>query len=143
MSNDNTTTLTGNLTREPELRFLPDGRPVCNFGIAQNTRRQVDGQWIDGETNYFDVAAFGSLGENLAESLKTGDRVIVHGSLRYRTWETDDGSKRSKIEVVADDVAASMMWATVDVTRNPRKADGTTSKRPAVQADYGTDEEPF
>lgn len=127
MSNQNTTTLVGNVTREPELRFTPSGRAVAQFGLAINRRkRDESGAWVDGDTSFFDVVCWGELGENVAASLGKGTRVIVLGELRQRSWETEptDGTepqKRSKIEVVADSVGPELRWATCSVIKNERK----------------------
>lgn len=115
----NTTTLTGNLTRDPELRFTTSGRAVANFGLAVNRRYQQNGEWQD-SVSFLDVTAWGDLAENIAASTGKGDRVTVTGRLEQNTWETDDGDKRSKVEIVANDVAASMQFATVKVTKTVR-----------------------
>ena len=91
--------LAGNLTRDPELRFTNDGIPVCNFGLAQNNVRG------DKEhTNFFDISAWRELGETVANYKKKGDPVLVEGRAQYRTWEAQDGSKRSKVDFVADNI---------------------------------------
>lgn len=104
MASLNRVVLVGNLTRDPELRYLPSGTPVCNLGIAVNSRRKdSDGQWIE-EANFFDIAAFGKQAENCSQFLAKGSQVAVDGRLRSRSWETNEGQKRSKVEVVADSV---------------------------------------
>lgn len=104
MASLNRVVLVGNLTRDPELRYLPSGTPVCNLGIAVNSRRKdADGQWID-EANFFDIAAFGKQAENCSQFLAKGSQVAVDGRLRSRSWETNEGQKRSKVEVVAESV---------------------------------------
>ncbi len=92
--------LAGNLTRDPELRFTQSGVPVCDFGIAVNQRRG------DGEeqAHFFDVSAWRGLGETIANYKKKGDPILIEGRLQYRTWEAQDGSKRSKVDIVADNV---------------------------------------
>jgi single-strand DNA-binding protein len=91
--------LAGNMTRDPELRFTNDGVPVCNFGLAQNNvRGNTD------HVNFFDVSAWRELGETVANYKKKGDPILVEGRLQYRTWEAQDGSKRSKVDVVADNI---------------------------------------
>lgn len=123
---DNTTTLTGNITRDPEIRFTNSGKGVTNFGLAVNRRYQVGGEWQE-QTSFFDVVAWGGLAEHAAESLTKGDRVVVTGRLDQRTWDTEDGDKRSKVELVATDIGASLRWATVEVTKATRTqtANGT------------------
>ena len=91
--------LAGNLTRDPELRFTNDGIPVCSFGLAVNRRRSKSE-----EVDFFDVSAWRELGETVANYKKKGDPILVEGRLQYRTWEAQDGSKRSKVDVVADNV---------------------------------------
>jgi single-strand DNA-binding protein len=91
--------LAGNLTRDPELRFTNDGIPVCSFGLAVNRVRSRNE-----EVDFFDVSAWRELGETIANYKKKGDPILVEGRLQYRTWEAQDGSKRSKVDVVADNV---------------------------------------
>ena len=116
-----TTTIVGNLTRDPELRFTPGGHAVANFGIAVGTRRKDEqGKWGDGDTSFFDVTVWRDLAENCAESLEQGMRVIVHGKLGQRSWENDDGDKRSKVELTADYVGPDLRWVTCEVHRIER-----------------------
>ena len=91
--------LAGNLTRDPELRFTNDGVPVCSFGLAVNRVRSRNE-----EVDFFEVSAWRELGETIANYKKKGDPILVEGRLQYRTWEAQDGSKRSKVDVVADNV---------------------------------------
>ena len=91
--------IAGNLTRDPELRFTGSGIPVCDFGIAVNRVRSKNE-----EVDFFDVTAWRELGETIANYKKKGDPILVEGKLQYRTWEAQDGSKRSKVDVVADNV---------------------------------------
>jgi single-strand DNA-binding protein len=125
MAIGNSVDLVGNITRDPELRFTPGGMAVAQFGLAVNRRRQDrnTNEWKE-ETSFFDVVAYGTLAENVSESLARGSRVLVQGRLEQRSWETQDGDKRSKIEVVADEIGPSLRWATADVTKNERRGDG-------------------
>jgi single-strand DNA-binding protein len=91
--------LAGNLTRDPELRFTGDGVPVCSFGLAVNRVFSKNE-----EVDFFNVSAWRDLGERVANYKKKGDPVLVEGRLQYRTWEAQDGSKRSAVDVVADNV---------------------------------------
>jgi len=155
MSNGNNVVLVGNITRDPELRFTPTGQATASFGLAVNRRwqnRQTQ-EWEEA-TSFFDVVCWREMAENAAESLAKGSRVIVTGRLDQRSWENQDGDKRSKIEVVADEIGPSLRWATAQVTRNERRGpaggDGGggaprgAEKAPAAQgAGYGFDEEPF
>ena len=91
--------LAGNLTRDPELRFTQSGTPVCGFGLAVNRVFSKND-----EVDFFNISAWRDLGERVANYTKKGDPVLVEGRLQYRTWEAQDGSKRSAIDVVADNV---------------------------------------
>lgn len=128
---DTSVHMTGNLTRDPELRFTASGVALATFGLAVNRRRKVGDDWED-EVSFFDVVAWRDLAENVAESLTKGTRVVVVGTLAQRSWETDTGDKRSRVEVVADEVGPSLRWASAQVARNERK----TPER-------GRGEEPF
>jgi single-strand DNA-binding protein len=120
MGFDNTVTVVGNVTRDPELRFAQSGMAIAQFGVAWNRRRQDQ----DDEVSFFDVTCFRQLAENVAESVRKGARVVIYGTLQQRSWETDSGDRRSKVEILADDVAPSLKWATAAVTRNERPAGG-------------------
>ena len=115
---DNATTVAGNVTRDPELRFTHAGAAVATFSVAVDRRwqnRQTQ-EW-EGQVSYFDVACWKELAENVAGSVTRGDRVLVTGRLEQRSWEDKNtGDKRSKIEIVADDVAVSLRWATAKAT---------------------------
>jgi single-strand DNA-binding protein len=120
---DNTVTVVGNITRDPELRFTTGGRAVASFGIAVNRRYQVNNEWQE-QTSFFDVVAWAQLGENAAASLTKGARVIVNGRLEQRSWDTQDGEKRTKIEIIADEIGPSLRWATAQVERTDRSGAG-------------------
>ena len=148
MAFDNTVTVVGNVTRDPELRFTPSGAAVANFGLAWN-RKGRDGEEI---VSFFDITAWNQLAENASESLSKGMRVVVYGRLDQRSWETQDGDRRSKVEIVADEIAPSLRWATAEVARNARKEDvgggggaPSSGNRPAANEPpaYDPNEEPF
>ena len=102
-TNINRVVLTGNLTRDPELRTTPSGTSVCGLRIACNTRRKdSSGQWVD-KPNYFDVTVFGAQGDNCAQYLSKGRPVAVDGRLNWREWEKD-GVKRQSVDIIADSV---------------------------------------
>jgi single-strand DNA-binding protein len=116
-----TVSVVGNLTREPELRFTPAGKAVADFGVAVNTRRKDGDNWVDGDPEFYDVTAWGTLAENVAESLEKGARVVVVGRLRYETWQTDGGENRSKVKVTAEAIGPDLRWATAEVQRTDRR----------------------
>ena len=100
----NRVTLVGRLTRDPELRHLPSGTPVLEMGVAVNGRQQDDaGNWVD-KPNFFDVKVYGNQAEMLSQHLAKGRRIGIDGRLDWRSWEAQDGSKRSKVDVVAQSV---------------------------------------
>ena len=107
MGFNNTVTVVGNVTRDPELRFTPGGAPVCNFGVAWNMKSK------NGEENvsFFDVTCWRDLAENVAESVTKGMRVVIYGRLDQRSWESQEGERRSKVELVADEVAGGAVCA--------------------------------
>lgn len=150
---DNTVTVVGNLTRDPELRFTAGGRAVANFGVACNRRYQVNGEWQE-SVSFFNIVAWSYLGENAAASLTKGARVIVTGRLEQRSWEKDDGTKRDTVEIVADEIGAALRFATADITRTERAGTGDRppsssydddprGQAPAMAGAPGADEEPF
>ena len=120
---DNSVTLVGNATRDPEMRFTPSGQATATFGIAVNRRwqNQQTKEWEEA-TSFFDVVAWREMAENVSETIVKGARVIVSGRLEQRSWETPEGDKRSKIEVVADEVGPSLRWATAVITKNEKKS---------------------
>jgi single-strand DNA-binding protein len=156
MANDNSVTIIGNVTREPDLRFTPGGQPKAEFGLAVNR------SWIDRasnerreQTSFFNVVCWGQLGENVAASLHKGARVIVSGRLEQRSYETQTGEKRERVEVIADEVGPSLRWATAQIEKNDRRSGdggggyggnaGGGSRAPQGGGGYGYDEseEPF
>jgi single-strand DNA-binding protein len=109
---DNTITVIGNVTRDPELRYTGGSQTVTTFGVAVNRRWQnrQSQEWEE-STSFFDIVCWGTLAENVADSLSKGTRVLITGRLEQRSWETQEGEKRSKIEIVADEVGPSLRWA--------------------------------
>ena len=120
----NFASMIGNLTDDPDLRFLGNGTPVCNFRIASN-RRYTDreGQTQE-ETTFMNVVAWRELGENVAESVSKGDRVVVLGRIQVRSYEGQDGQTRWVTEIQADEVAPSLRWATA----KPEKSRSSSSR---------------
>ena len=122
----NTVTISGNLTRDPELRNLPSGNSVCNLRIAHNERfKGADGEWAD-RPQYFDVTVWSGLGEYIARTLTKGEKVVVHGRLKWREFEVD-GNKRQAVDINADSV--------VPVRRS--------NDAPAPDGDAGSDDTEF
>ena len=111
-----TTTLIGNLTRDPEIRYTRDGQATTTLGVAVNKRwkNRTTDEWEE-STSFFDVVCWRELAENVALSLTKGARVVISGSLQQRSWETDDGERRFKVELVADEIGASLRFATTDI----------------------------
>jgi single-strand DNA-binding protein len=120
---DNSVTLVGNITREPELRFTGGGKGVASFGLAVNRRYQVNGEWQE-KVSFFNVVAWDSLGENAAASLHKGNRIIVSGRLEQREYETREGEKRTVVEIVADEIGPSLRWARAEIERISRSDGG-------------------
>lgn len=142
---DSTVTLTGTLTRDPELRFTQGGAGVATLGVAVNHRYQRNGEWVE-EASFFNVTAWGTLGENVAASLTKGTRVIVTGRLQQRSYDTQQGEKRSVVEIVADEIGPSMRWATAQVekvNRSEGQRNGGQQRQQAKPEPAYGDEEPF
>jgi single-strand DNA-binding protein len=138
-----TITLIGNLTREPEIRYTRDGQATTSLGVAVNRRWQdrTTREWEE-STSFFDVVCWRDLAENAALSLVKGMRVVVTGRLEHRTWDTEEGEHRSKVEVVADDLGPSLRFATAEVQRTERKSAaaedlGEEAADPATPAGVG------
>ncbi len=130
----NTVTLTGNLTRDPELRYTPDGLASASFGLAVTRRwqsRAAAGTWEEA-TSFFDVVCWRDMAENVAFSLQKGTRVMVAGRMEQRTWETKEGDKRHKTEVVAEEVGPSLRFAAAEVMRTSRET------HPGQEGDSGS-----
>ncbi len=156
---DNTVTIVGNVTRDPELRYTPSGAANASFGVAVNRR------WRDQQTNdwkesvsFLDVVCWREMADNVCETLSKGARVVVTGRLEQRSWEDGDGNKKSKVEIVAEEVGPSLRWASAEITKNERRTPeggGQGGYRPAENAPtpgatpppkgsgYAYDEEPF
>ncbi len=125
----------GNLTRDPELRTTPNGQSVCSFALALNrSYKGQDGEWKE-MTDFIDIVAWGPLGERVAQYLSKGRPALVSGRLQSRSWE-QDGQKRNKVEVVANDVTflgspggGTSQTSTDEPAATPKKA--SDSKKPA------------
>ncbi|HWH35762.1 MAG TPA: single-stranded DNA-binding protein [Acidimicrobiales bacterium] len=145
----NNITLVGNVTRDPELRYTASGQAMAKFGLAVNRRWQNrQTQAWEESVSFFDIVAWREMAENIGESVQKGTRVVVTGRLDQRSWETQEGDKRSTVEVVADEVGPSLRWATATVVRNERRGgEGGSSDAPPPREPAGApaypDEEPF
>jgi single-strand DNA-binding protein len=149
---DNSITVIGNVTRDPELKFLNSGQAALRLSIAVNRRwqnRQTQ-EWEE-RVSYFEVVGYGAMAENVANSIQKGNRVIVVGRLEQRSWVSDGGERRSAIEINADEIAPSLRFATAVITKIQRN-DGPPVDRARVAAaapgprgssSYDFDEEPF
>jgi single-strand DNA-binding protein len=118
----NAITLSGNLTRDPEIRYTKDGQANASFGLAVNRRWQARGSdtWEEA-TSFFDVVCWRELAENVALSLVKGSRVIVSGRLEQHNWMNENNERRSSVEVTADEVGPSLRFATAEVSRTERR----------------------
>ena len=132
MANYNKVILMGNLTRDPELRYTPNGTAVSTLSLAVNRRPRPDTQ--DKEVDFFDIVVFGKQAENCSEYLRKGSPVLVDGRLQQRRWETDEGQKRSKVEVVA---------FSVQFLGSPRGNDSTLSTETDNSPEFDDSDIPF
>ena len=122
---DNSITIVGNMTRDPEIRYTPSGQANARLGVAVS-RRWMNKKTNDWEerTSFFNVIAWGDMAENISDTLAKGTRIIVNGRLEQRSWETDQGEKKSVVEIVADEIGPSLRWATAEVKRSESRSGG-------------------
>ncbi len=169
---DNSITIVGNLTRDPEIRYTASGQANAKLGMAVSRRWQnkQTNEWEE-RTSFFNIVAWGDMAENISDTLTKGTRVIVNGRLEQRSWENEQGEKRSVVEVVADEIGPSLRWATAEIKRSERRGGGgapaggggggdfgggrsggspaggnsapSAPGAPSGGGDYGFDEEPF
>jgi single-strand DNA-binding protein len=139
MAADNQTTIAGNLVDDPELRFTNNGIAVANLRVAVTQRIQQDGEWRDSDTSFLKVNVWRGQAEHLADSLSKGDRVMVTGRLRQRSWETPEGDKRSVTEIEADEVGASLKFATAKVERASTRGNSERNSGRERAAERGGD----
>jgi single-strand DNA-binding protein len=118
---DSTVTIVGNVTRDPEIRYTAGGAAKASFSVAVSRRWQnrQTSEWEE-QTSFLNVVCWREMAENVAESIGKGTRVVVTGRLEQRSWETEQGEKRSIVEIVADDVSASLRFATAEVHKVER-----------------------
>lgn len=141
---DNNITVVGTATRDPELRYTQGGQGIANLSVAVNRRWQQAGEWKE-EVSFFNVTAWGALGENVVQSVVKGTRIIVSGRMSQRSYEKD-GEKKQAFEIVADDIGPSLKWATAAVTRTERSENttgGSRQSKPQEQSDPFPNEESF
>lgn len=136
MAFDNTTTIIGNITADPELHFGATGTARCTFSIAWNQKRREG----EDEVHYFRVTAWGDLAENTAESFRKGNRVWVYGRLNHSKWDTPNGEKRSAVEVSAEDAGLSVRWRPANVLETGSVGSRSAPQMPEPQV---PDYEPF
>ncbi|AKE42190.1 single-stranded DNA-binding protein [Corynebacterium kutscheri] len=119
-------TIVGNVVADPELRFTPAGAAVANFRVASTPRRfdSATNQWVDGEAMFLTCNVWRQVAENVAETLTKGMRVIVTGRLKQRSFETQQGEKRSVFEIDVEEVGPSLRYASAQVARNSREGGG-------------------
>lgn len=148
MSNDNQVTVIGNITNDPELKYLDtEGKPaLCQFGIAVNKRRfnRDTNQWEDIDTSFFDVSCWRGLAEHVAASVDKGTRVVVTGELRQDQWEDkESGQKRYKVAITANDVAVSLLFGTASFEKVSRNDSGGPVPTPPPVEQFAGHDEPF
>ena len=138
MQGDTPITIVGNLVADPELRYTPSGAAVCNGRVASTPRtfNKQTNQWEDAEALFLTFNLWRQAAENVANSLHKGDRVIVVGNLRQRSYESKTGDKRTVYEIEADEVGPSLRYATAQITKTPRQGGqqgGNYSQQPQGQ----------
>lgn len=146
--NGNTMTVVGNLTRDPELKFVKgSGQAFARFSVADNySWPSKNGGDRESKVSYIDCIVWGAIAENIVESLGKGDRVIVVGRIDQQSWETEDGERRNKLELDVDAIGPDLRFATAEVSKvssgdsRPRSGGG---RRDTAQTKYADDEEPF
>lgn len=153
---DNSVTVVGNLVEDPELRFTPSGVAMAKLRLAVNRRwmNRSTNEWEE-EASFFTATCWREMAENVSESLQKGARVLVNGRLQQRSWETQEGDRRSVVEITIDEIGPSLRWATASVTRTARRGGDSWSgggqaqarpSRPAgpvARENYRPDEAPF
>lgn len=153
----NNVTIVGNLVDDPELRFTPSGVAMAKLRVAVNRRwrDRQSGEWQE-DTSFFNGTCWREQAESVSESLQKGTRVIISGRLEQRSWETEQGDRRSVVEIQIDEIGPSLRWATASVNKTTRSDwDGNQSgggegggrqevpPAPVAREEYGPDEAPF
>jgi len=149
MSNDTQINIIGNLVADPTLRFTPSGAAVANFTVAStpSTFDKQSNQWKDGETIFMNCAAWRDMAQNIGESLTKGTRVLVQGNLKSRSYDTQDGQRRTVLECDVQEIGASLRNATAKVTRNVKgdtqASSAGSAPRPAGKPQVPTVPDPW
>lgn len=140
MSGETCVTVIGNLTSDPELRFTPSGVAVVSFTVASTPRLfdRQSGQWKDGKALFMRCSLWRDAAENVADSLHKGNRVVVYGRLVQQSFTARDGSQRQRLEIQAEEVAASLRYTRLTIERNPRRSESAGSDNRS-QNSQGTD----
>lgn len=150
----NNITVLGNITRDLELRFTPNGTAVASFGLAvnRNIQNKNSGEW-ETQVDFFNVTVWYKLAENCAESLSKGDRVLVSGRLSQDSWESKEGQKRSAVKIIANVVAPSLEFASCRLEKNPKAEEGVSGgsvsgkgvsvESSSEEADFSDEDIPF
>lgn len=137
-------TIAGNLTKDPELRKLPDGKAVVNVSVAVNNRvfNRDTKEWEDGDAVFWRGAAFGNLAEHIGHSLKKGDRVLIYGSVKANSWtDKDSGVQRTEKEIMIDDLGLSLQFTNVSSSKSAPRQESASEDSWTSQG--GMDETPF
>jgi single-strand DNA-binding protein len=140
MSNINTVVLSGRATRDPELRSTQSGTSVGNLGIAVERYRGAE---QEAEVSFFDITVWGNFAELVAAKLRKGDKITVEGRLQQSKWETESGEKRSKVEVVANQIEGEFLYRKADGSDTPDRSEGESSAAPAAVPAATDDDIPF
>ena len=145
MANETKITLIGNMTADPELRFTQGGKPVANFTVASTPRtfdRQAN-EWRDGDPMFLQCSVWNQYAQNVADTLTKGMRVIVHGDLKSRSYEAQDGSRRTVFQVEVDEVGPALRFATAKVDRASQGASGVGAGWAPAASQASTQADPW
>lgn len=132
MAEDTIITVRGNLTADPELRYTQGGKPVANFTVASTPRKfdRASNEWVDQDALFMRTTVWGDEAENVAKTCSKGTRVVVTGRLEQNNYETDAGEKRSGVELIAEEVAVSLRYATAAITKTKQKEKSEDGETP-------------